>query len=155
MPDGNAWRIDDHSGPWLLATHPLSSSTLRVRTWIEAGRASRARCEERLRLTNELPSRDEAQIIEQHPIDVPQGFNTQVVVGLAQVTNESLSGFVTAVGGRGHRCFAYLFATQAVGPGRERAVGERLATIVEQSLAATKLKNDLVPEIRREPLSSK
>src|SRR5262245_42562151 len=31
LPDGRAWKIDDHSGTWLVATHAASSSELAVR----------------------------------------------------------------------------------------------------------------------------
>jgi hypothetical protein len=99
-----------------------------------------------------LAARDDFQIIAQQTVDVPSGFDTLVEVGIdAAAAGENLSGFVTAFGGRGHRCFAYVFKTTAGGPGREQVVGERLGVMVERSLLLTKLHSELVPEIPRDP----
>ncbi len=50
LPDARGFRVEDGEGPWLIATHAASSTSLLVRTWREDGRASRAACEARAAL---------------------------------------------------------------------------------------------------------
>ncbi|MFO0755719.1 MAG: hypothetical protein U0359_04480 [Byssovorax sp.] len=161
LPDGKSWSIDDHTGSWLVATHAATGSTLSVRTFRVDGAATRARCEEEARLRRKLPDREGAEIVEQHALDVPADFDTRVEVGVvtplpggrgAKAKESQIHGFVLAFGGKAHRCFAYAFTTAAEGPGAEQAVGERLATMAQASLAKVKLHSELSPEIGREPL---
>ncbi|HMI84826.1 MAG TPA: hypothetical protein VK550_12085, partial [Polyangiaceae bacterium] len=35
LPDGPAWKIDDHRSPWLRATHDGTSSKVLLRSWRE------------------------------------------------------------------------------------------------------------------------
>jgi hypothetical protein len=160
LPEGHTWRIDDHGGPWLSATHPPSSSALLVRTWTEEGRVHRRRCEERARLWKKLPEREGAEMIQQRSIDAPAGFDTFVEVGVvpekppkggAPPPSPAIAAFAMAFGGRGHRCFAYVYTTRAAGPGAESIVGERLATMVERSLGGAVLESELTPKIPHAP----
>jgi hypothetical protein len=153
LPEGSAWRIDDHGGPWLTATHAATGSTLLVRSWTEDGRASAARCEERARLWKPLPERLGAEIVQDRAIDAPAGYDTHLVVGLVAGSQPGakISAFALAFGAHTHRCFAFAYVTEAQGPGAERALGERLAAMVEGSLAKAKLETELIPKIPREP----
>jgi hypothetical protein len=156
LPDGSAWRIDDHQGPWLTATHVASASTLLVRSWTEDGRATRARCEERARLWRKLPERAGADIMQERAIDAPAGFDTQLLVGVVpSKPGAPISAFALALGAHAHRCFVWLYTTTAEGPGAEKVVGERLATMVEASLGKVTMESDLAPRIQREPLGPK
>lgn len=157
LPEGHAWRIDDHDGPWLSATHAAEGSALLVRSWTEDGRATRSRCEERARLWLTLPDRARAEVMQDRSIDAPVGFDTQLLV--ATVPGKAGSGapiaaFALAFGAHGHRCFAWAYTTSATGAGAERVVGERLAAMVERSLRKVVLENELVPRIEREPAGS-
>jgi hypothetical protein len=163
LPDGRAWSIDDHAGSWLVARHAATGSELALRTWREDGIANRMRCEEQARLWRKLPAKEGADLVEQRSLDVPPDFDTRVEVGVvtplpgARAVKDQPSGirgFVLAFGGKAHRCFAYVFATHAEGPGAEQAVGERLATMVQGSLQKIRLRNDLDPTLPREPLPS-
>jgi hypothetical protein len=151
LPDGHAWRIDDHDGPWLSATHAPTESTLLVRSWTEDGRATRQRCEERARLWRTLPDPARAVEVQARSIDAPAGFDTFVAVGvLAGKPDEPTSGFAVAFGGRGHRCFAWAYTTAARGPGAGALLGDRLGAMVERSLGGVVVESKLTPRIPRE-----
>jgi hypothetical protein len=159
LPDGKAWRIDDHGMSWLVASHPETGSTLSIRLWHDEGgtAAGRKGCEEAARVWRKLPDRDGADIVEKRAVNVPPDFDTQVEVGVVAplpVRNAKappdLKGFVMAFGGRAHRCFAYVYITSAGGPGAEAVLGERLATMAQGSLGALKIENELDPKIERE-----
>jgi hypothetical protein len=153
LPDGAAWRLDDHGGPWLTATHAASASTLQVRSWTEDGRATRARCEERARMWQRLPERAGAEILQDRAVDAPAGFDTRLLVGLVPGRpGAPIAAFALAFGAHAHRCFAWIYGTSAAGPGAERVLGERLAAMVEASLARVAQENELVPRIPREPV---
>ena len=152
LPEGHAWRIDDHGGPWLAATHAASGSTLRVRSWTEDGRATRARCEERARLWLTLPERTSLELVQDRSIGAPDGFDTQLVMGVVPgKAGEAITAFALAFGAHLHRCFAWVYSTRAAGPGAPGVVGERLAAMVERSLGKVELDNELAPRIKRDP----
>ncbi len=151
LPDGRAWRIDDHGGPWLTATHAASESTLVARSWTEDGRVSRQRCEERARLWRTLPDPTHAEEVNARTLDAPAGFDTFVSVGLLPGKPDApVSGFAVAFGGHGHRCFAWAYTTTARGAGAGPVLGERLATMVERSLGKVIIESELTPRIQRE-----
>jgi hypothetical protein len=151
LPDGRAWRIDDHGGPWLSATHATSESTLLARSWTEDGRVTHQRCEERARLWLTLPDPARAEAVNARSIDAPAGFDTFVSVGLVTGKQDApVSGFAVAFGGHGHRCFAWIYTTRASGPGAGPLLGERLATMVERSLGKAVIASELLPRIPRE-----
>jgi hypothetical protein len=152
LPDGHAWRIDDHHGPWLEATHAASESALAVRSWTEDGRATRRVCEERARLWRTFPDAASAESVEEHSIDAPSGFDTFVAVGvMAKKPGEPVNGFALAFGGHGHRCFAWAYTTTGRGPGAAELLGERLATMVERSLRRIVYESELTPDVREKP----
>lgn len=159
LPDGKSWRIDDHGGHWLIATHAAAASELVVRAWREEAVMNRGRCEARARFWRKLPERESADIVEKHSVNVPPDFDTVVEVGvIAPVpagkngkAGEALRGFAMAFGGKGRRCFAWIYTTSAGGPGAEAVLGERLATMVQGSLGATTTVNELEPQIDRAP----
>ena len=159
LPDGKSWRIDDHDSGWLVARHAASASDLVVRVWREEAVMNRARCEERARFWRKIPERESADIVEKHAVDVPTGFDTVVEVGVIAPAGvgkkaragEELRGVAMAFGGKGRRCFAWIYTTGAGGHGAEAVLGERLATMVQGSLSATATVNELEPQIDRAP----
>jgi hypothetical protein len=150
LPDGHGWRIDDHTGPWLSATHAATGSSLLVRTWIEPGHATHARCEEQARLWQKLPDPTRAESVQQRSIDAPAGFDTFVQVGVTGKPGAPIEAFVVAFGARAHRCFAFAYTTTASGPGASAVVGERLAPIVERTLGAAVFESALTPTVREQ-----
>lgn len=55
LPDGRAWKIDDHRAPELVATHPPTGSRLVLLATQEADLMNRQRCEERARALGWVP----------------------------------------------------------------------------------------------------
>ena len=150
LPDGHAWRIDDHRGPWLSASHLASESVLVVRSWTEDGRVNRQRCEDRARLWRTFPDPARAEEVKARSVDAPPGFDTFVSIGvLTGKPEEPIAGFALAFGARGHRCFAWAYTTLARGAGAAEVLGERLATMVERSLGKVVVESELVPRIPR------
>ncbi len=151
LPDGRAWRIDDHREPWLSATHAASESALVARSWTEDGRVNRQRCEERARQWRTLPDPTRGDPVKASSIDAPAGFDTFVSVGIVPgKPGEPVAGYAVAFGGRGHRCFAWAFTTIARGAGAAAVLGERLSAMVERSLGRVVIESELVPHIPRE-----
>ncbi|WP_437324304.1 hypothetical protein [Sorangium sp. So ce381] len=152
LPDARGFRVEDGEGPWLVATHAASSTSLLVRTWREDGRASRAACEARARLWRDLPSPGEGLTAAERRIDVPEGFDTVVAIGVADTPpGAPIDGFAVAFGGSGRRCFAFIAETRAAGPSAEQLVAERLAAVVEISLGGLRLMRETAPAVPREP----
>ncbi|WP_437294260.1 hypothetical protein [Sorangium sp. So ce426] len=152
LPDARGFRVEDGEGPWLVATHAASSTSLLVRTWREDGRASRAACEARARLWRDLPRPGEGLTAAERRIDVPEGFDTVVAIGVADSPpGAPIDGFAVAFGGSGRRCFAFVAETRAAGPSAEQLVAERLAVVVEISLGGLRLLREIAPAVPREP----
>jgi hypothetical protein len=125
-----------------------------LRVWREDEIVNRQRCEDKARFLRKLPERGGAEIVERKAVNVPPEFDTVVDVGV--VPSKSGAGgevgaFALAFGGWGRRCFAYVFTTSAVGQRAEQVVGERLATMVQGSLAKLVFESDLEPRIERAP----
>ncbi|MFT3774747.1 MAG: hypothetical protein QM820_56070 [Minicystis sp.] len=127
-----------------------------MRSWAEDGRANRERCEERARLWQKLPERAGAEILQDRAVDAPAGFDTRLLVGLvAGKPGAPITAFALAFGAGRHRCFVWAYTTSAAGPGAERSLGERLATMVEASLTKVAHDSELAPPIRRDPFGPK
>lgn len=153
LPDARGFRVEDGQGPWLVATHAASSTSLLVRTWREDGRASRAACEARARLWRDLPRLDPSLTIVERRVDVPEGFDTVLQIGVVEAApGAPIEGVALAFGGSGRRCFAFVAETRAQGASAERLVAERLAAVVEISLGGLRLEREIAPAVRREPL---
>lgn len=151
LPDGHGWRIDDHGGPWLAATHAATELTLLVRSWTEDGHATRQRCEDCARLWRTLPDPARAEAVQARSIDAPRDFDTFVTVGVVPgKPDEPASGFAVAFGGHGHRCIAWAYTTTARGAGAGAVLGDRLGAMVEQSLGGVVVESRLTPHIPRE-----
>jgi hypothetical protein len=156
LPDGPAWRIDDHRTNWLVATHPASSSTVRARMWREPGLMSRERCEARAReWTRDIPVLQEARILERRAAsEVPApGFDTELVTGVARAdaATGTVEGFAMAFGASMKRCVALVFTTSASGPDASLRVGDRLG-VGARILEGTTFQSELTPP-GREPLT--
>ncbi|AUX25254.1 hypothetical protein SOCEGT47_057980 [Sorangium cellulosum] len=153
LPDARGFRVEDGQGPWLVATHAASSTSLLVRTWREDGRASRAACEARARLWRDLPRPDPSLTAVERRVDAPEGFDTVVQIGVVEAPpGAPIQGFALAFGGSGRRCVAFVAGTRAQGASAERLVAERLAAVVEISLGGLRLEREVAPAVPREPV---
>jgi hypothetical protein len=143
LPDAGGWRVDDQGERWLSATHVASASTLLVRTWHEDEVVRRSACEQRARLWRKLPERAGSRLLEARALAMPAEHDTIVEVRLRAGTKTvPAEGFVLAFGGWARRCFAFVFVTRGT---NERTVAERLATVVDGSLARMRFEDELSP----------
>jgi hypothetical protein len=130
LPDGAAWRIDDHGGPWLRATHAPSDSTLLLRSWLEA-QPSFERCHARGLSWNErVPALLGARIVEEKERRIA-GDPGKVIVGIEGPND----GFVVALAASARKCTLLVFRTHAPDPeqiaGRLLLFAEKVVPSVE------------------------
>lgn len=151
LPVDPGWTIEDAKDTWLVATHAASSTQIVARFLGTDGLANRARCERRARDLRPLPEREGATIVDKRRVDLPDGFDTILEVGLLPTNpGQPIAGFLLAVGGWAKRCFVYALVTRASGVGAEAAVGDRLALFVERSFLHLRFPSDLTPLVPRE-----
>ncbi|MBI5531964.1 MAG: hypothetical protein HY898_04560 [Deltaproteobacteria bacterium] len=165
LPDGHAWRIDDHKTNWLLAAHPGSSSVLRVRMWREQGIVGRDACEQRARdWTRDIPLAQSSRVLDRHPApEVPApGFDTEVITGVSRAqpaatgpagpapASASIDGFVMAFGASMKRCFAAVYTTSSTGADGSARLGERLG-IATRVIESISFRSELDPDVRTPP----
>ena len=150
LPDGPAWRIDDHRSPWLRATHEGTRSKIALRSWREEENVTRGACYARARAWDpSLPDLDASRVLDDgvRPLDAQ---SARVVVGLAGTAETpSIGGFVLAIVGDVRRCLLVAYETEAKGPAAEGDVADRLAIVADRLLPTIKLDQSFAPS--REP----
>ncbi len=155
LPDGPAWKIDDHRSPWLRATHEGTESKIVLRGWREDQNVTRGGCYARARGWDpSLPDLETSRLLDDavRPLDAQ---SARVVVGIAGVTDPatsdavSVGGFVVAIVGEVRRCLLVAYETEARGPAAEGQVADRLAIVADRLLPTIKLDQSLAPS--REP----
>ncbi len=129
LPDGHAWRIDDHSGAELVATHAATRSRVMLATFRGDGLVGRSQCEalaHERRLVAEIP--------DLHPLEDVSGltqvtFDTRTVVAIVPGAgpDQPLVGHVTAFGGFLRKCYVFDFSTEVDGAADEPVLSARLA----------------------------
>jgi len=129
LPDGHAWRIDDHSGPELVATHAATRSRVVLATFRADGLVGRAQCEALARDRRLVPV-----VPELHPLEDVSGitqetFDTRTVVAVVPGAgpDQPLVGHVMAFGGFLRKCFVFDFSTEVDGAADEPVLSARLA----------------------------
>ena len=151
LPNPDGWQLSKERSSFAVLNHAASSSTLVVRLWQEDENMSRAKCEERARLRRDFPDRTGEKLVDSLPVAVPPDFDTRIDVGFGQsAPGAVISGYALAFGGNKRSCFAYVYTTEAAGPGAERVVGDRLAVMHGRGLLGVELRRstDIAP-IRR------
>lgn len=150
LPDGPAWKIDDHRSPWLRATHEATRSKIALRRWRELENVTRGACYARARSWDpSLPDLETSRLLADavRPIDAQ---SARVVVGLAGTPGSSaIGGFVLAIVGEVRRCLLVAYETEADGPAAEGDVADRLAIVADRLLSKIKLDQSFAPS--REP----
>lgn len=129
LPDGHAWRIDDHSGAELVATHAATRSRVMLATFRADGLVGRSQCEalaHERRLVAETP--------DLHPLEDVSGltqvtFDTRTVVAIVPGAgpDQPLVGHVMAFGGFLRKCYVFDFSTEVAGAADEPVLSARLA----------------------------
>ncbi|MGH7294509.1 MAG: hypothetical protein ACRELB_06245, partial [Polyangiaceae bacterium] len=112
LPDGHAWRIDDHSGPALVATHAPTRSRVVLAVFRADGLVGRAQCEVLARERGLVPTRELRTLDEETGITL-QNFDTRTLVALdgGSGPDQPLVGHVIAFGGFLRKCFVFDFST--------------------------------------------
>lgn len=135
LPERAAWKVDDASERWFVATHVPTGSVLRLRTWREGSVVSRKDCEAAARsFRRDLFGEGESALEGRRPLGAPDGYDTEVGFAVERGA-DALGGIAAAAGANLRRCFAAVFTTSAAGVSAERVVGERLAFVTATVLA--------------------
>ena len=82
LPDGKAWRIDDHSHVELVASHAPTRSKLVVYVFADPELMSRQSCEEKARARGLVPNVD-MRTVEDHVAIGPETYDTRLWVTIA------------------------------------------------------------------------
>jgi hypothetical protein len=140
LPDGHAWRIDDHSQPELVATHAPTRSKVVVAVFRADELVGRGQCEALSRERKLLPAGD-LRTLEDGAAITQQTFDTRVWVAVEPGggPDRSLFGYVMAVGGFLRKCFVFVFSTQVDRALDESVLSSRLAFVRARVLGGLEL----------------
>jgi hypothetical protein len=153
LPDGSAWKIDDHRSGWLRATHEPTRSALLVRAWSEGENVTRKACYARAReWESGLPDLEAQPLIDDQMRSL-LGYRdaARVAVGVLVRggTESATGGFVVAIVGEVRRCVLVAYETEASGAAAQDEVADRLAIVTDRLLPSMKLDQSFTPS--REP----
>ena len=143
LPDGRAWRIDDHSQPSLVATHAPTRSRLVVAVFSANELVGRTQCEELARSRKLVPDEEARaqRTVEDEVAITQETFDTRVVVTLEPGSgpDRSLGGRVTAFGGFLRKCYAFVYSTEVDDATDEAVLSSRLAFVRARVLGGLEL----------------
>jgi hypothetical protein len=149
LPDGSAWKIDDHKTPWLRATHDATRSALLVRSWSESENVTRKACYARAREWESALPDLEAQPLIGDDLRTVLGYRDAARVAVGVLVRggaePATGGFVVAVVGEVHRCVLVAYQTEANGASAQDDVAERLAIVADRLLPSMKLDQSFAP----------
>jgi hypothetical protein len=128
LPDGHGWKIDDHHGPMLVATHEATAARLTVAITTEADLMNRQRCEAVARERGLVRDAD-FQTVADEVIVGPSLFDSHVTVAAlpSTVPHRSTSGHVFLFGARVHKCLFLHYETNELVGDDAAALSSRLA----------------------------
>jgi hypothetical protein len=152
LPDGAAWKIDDHRSAWLRATHGPTQSSLSFRSWTEEANVTKKACYARARGWDaRLPDLDAGPLIEDKMRKLLGDRDARVAVGVMvrEGAEPAIGGFVIAIIGDVRRCMLLAFRTEAEGASAQDEVADRLAIVSDRVLPSMKLDQSFTPS--REP----
>jgi hypothetical protein len=148
LPDASAWRVDDTSGRWLVATHLPSKSMLLVREWRTGSVVSHGACEAEARPWRpDLFGHDETALVDRRPIAAPPGFDSEVAFAVHRA-RDALGGVAVAVGANVRQCLVLAYVTRAEGADAPRILAGRLALVTERvfsRIEARRVEDRVVP----------
>ena len=139
LPDGHAWKIDDHSQPSLVAVHEPTSSKLTLEMTREDELVNRAKCETRARNMGWIPSPTLTTVADD-VITGPELYDTRVWVALdASAPGGAIEGHVYLFGAFLRQCLLVHFTTRVASSKDEAALSARLAIADARVVRAIKL----------------
>jgi hypothetical protein len=127
LPDGKAWRIDDHSRPSLFAMHEPTSSRVSVLATQEDDLVNRQKCEARARDLGWVASTTLTTVDDQTTIG-PEAYDSRIWVALdAAKPGGALEGHVYLFGAFIRRCLLVHVSTKVASAKDEDVLSDRLA----------------------------
>jgi len=127
LPDGKAWRIDDHSRPSLLALHEATSSRVSVLATQEDELVNRQKCEARARALGWVTSTTLTTVEDETTVG-PEAYDSRIWVALdAAKPGGELEGHVYLFGAFIRRCLLVHVSTKVPSAKDEEVLSERLA----------------------------
>jgi hypothetical protein len=128
LPDGRAWRIDDHHDGVLVARHAPTRSTLTTLTFTDPDLMNRQKCQERAEAMGLLALR-EPRTIEDETTVGPASFDTRIWIALETGSSPgaALVGDAILVGAHVHKCLFARFVTEVPAADQEPVLSSRLA----------------------------
>ncbi len=127
LPDGKAWRIDDHSRPSLFALHEATGSKVHVLTTQEDDLVNRQKCEVRARELGWVTSKTLTTVEDETTIG-PEAYDSRIWVALdAARPGGALEGHVYLFGAFIRRCLLVHVSTVVPSAKDEEVLSERLA----------------------------
>lgn len=146
LPDGRTWRIDDHKASWLTATHAPSSSTVRVRMFLESHAQNRAKCEARVREADTgLPKPKADQSVDDAEAGVLAGWDARAISFVTPdgATPQKLVGHLLVFASNIRKCLAFQLTTEATGPTAQEIIAARLVDAKERIVRDLRFDQDL------------
>jgi len=127
LPDGKAWRIDDHSRPSLFAMHEPTASKVSVLTTEEDDLVNRQKCEARARALGWVTSTTLTTVDDETTLG-PEAYDSRIWVALdAAKRGGALEGHVYLFGAFLRRCLLVHVSTTVPAAKDEDVLSERLA----------------------------
>ena len=127
LPDGRAWRIDDHSRPSIFALHEATGSRVSVITTQEDDLVNRQKCEARARALGWVTSTTLTTVDDETTIG-PEAYDSRIWVALdAAKPGGALEGHVYLFGAFIRRCLLVHVSTRVPSAKDEDVLSERLA----------------------------
>jgi hypothetical protein len=148
LPDGHAWKIDDHHGPLLVATHPATSATLTLGISEEPELTNRQKCEAAAR-TRGLVHDADFQTVDDEVIVGPGPYDSHIVVDAvpSTVPHHVLAGHVFLFGGYMKKCLFVHYETLVRDGEDATTLSDRLAVARLQILGGIRVEAFDVPNI--------
>jgi hypothetical protein len=140
LPDGRAWKIDDHSQPELVMRHDPTRSTIVAAILRADDLVGRNQCEQMAREAHLLP-REDLRLLEDQVTLTQGSYDTRIRVGLVPGPrpDSPIVGYVVAVGGFLRKCYVFSFATSIDRAADEAVLSSRLAFARERILGGLSL----------------
>jgi hypothetical protein len=146
LPEGHAWRIDDHSRPELVATHDPTRSRIVLAVVRMEELVGRQQCEALARERKLVPA-SRLTTIEDDDTVTQETFDTRVWVALEPLRGPGapIVGHVMAFGGFLRKCFVFDYSTSVDSAAQEDVLSARLAFARARILSGLSLDPFLLP----------
>jgi hypothetical protein len=143
LPDGHAWRIDDHSQEGLVATHAPTRSRVLVAVFAADELVGRSKCEELARARRLVGDAEaSAPRTVEDQVAITQGtYDTRIEVTLRPGSGPdgALGGRVMAFGGFLRKCYVFDYSTEVEAATDEAVLSSRLAFVRARVLGGLEL----------------